>query len=211
MSTVCKIENSVLNWAVNASGLDIPALTEKFPELPGWLQSTCEISISKLQSLSSALNISFGYFFLSVPPEEPSDLVNYRTIKNKDNKTANRNLIDTIYDMEQKQAFIKESRMNDGLLPLAFVNRLSEDNDYLEFADDIRHELNLDIDWNLRVSDSLSFFRSRLSNSGVSIFKNDVVATNNKRILTVDEFRAFVNVKSGTTYDKIIKKAEQIL
>lgn len=194
MSTLCKIENSVLNWAVAASGFDVQTLTEKFPELPRWLQDTCEISINKLQKLSSALNISFGYFFLSAPPEDQAELVNYRTVKNKDNKTTSRNLIDTIYDMERKQAFIKESRINDGLLPLSFVGRMTENDDYQKFTDDMRRELNLDIDWNLKVNDAFSFFRNRISNNGVSVFKNGVVATNNKRILSVDEFRAFVLV-----------------
>lgn len=192
MAVMYKVENSVLHWAVKASGIDFLVLSEKLPKLSKWLENSTEISLPNIQKLSTVLHIPFGYFFLSEPPNEEIDLVNYRTIDNVSADVISRNLIDTIYDMERKQEFIRESRINDGFMPLPFIKKFSIDDNYLKVANDIRNKLKLDIDWNLKAKNAFLFLRYKLSNTGISVFKNGVVNTNTKRILDVNEFRAFV-------------------
>lgn len=192
MAATYKVNKEILAWAIESSGNDPRFLEKKFPKIEDWLKESSQIPIGQLQELSKTLTIPFGYFFLNEIPQEEIPLANYRTIDNEHYHQLSRNLIETIYEMERKQEFVRRSRIEDGFDPLPFIGRFDQSDDFMAIADDIREVLQLTIDWNQTAEHPYNYLRSFLNKVGILVFKNGIVKANTHRNLNLEEFRAFV-------------------
>ncbi|GAB2319494.1 ImmA/IrrE family metallo-endopeptidase [Alkalibacterium sp. s-m-22] len=192
MVATYKVDKKVLAWAIESSSNDIVSLQNKFPKIEIWLSESSEISIGNIQKLSKMLNIPFGYFFLNDIPQEEVSIANYRTIDNERYHELSRDLLETIYEMERKQEFVRLSRVKDGFDPLPIVGRFNKNTDFMTIASDIREVLGLSIDWNQKVDRPYNVLRDYLNKVGILVFKNGIVKSNTHRNLNLEEFRAFV-------------------
>lgn len=192
MAATYKVNKEILAWAIESSGNDVAFLKNKFPEIESWITESSQIPIGKIQELSKTLNVPFGYFFLNDIPHEEVPLANYRTIDNEQYHQLSRELIDTIYEMERKQDFVRRSRIEDGFEPLPFIGRFNQNDDFMDIVNDIRELLGLSTDWNEKAEHPYNFLRNVLNQAGILVFKNGIVKANTHRNLNLEEFRAFV-------------------
>lgn len=186
------IKPDIMKWAIRASNKNINALIEKFDKIELWTIKESEITVGQLNKLSKELKIPFGYFFLQNPPEEKISLLQCRTIENLDIAQPSRDLIDTIRTMETKQEYMRDFIIEDGHQPLKFVGSASENDNPVELAVEIRRTLGLHKGWNEDNSEVFNTLREAISRVGILVMQNGVVGSNNKRVLDLTEFRAFV-------------------
>ena len=190
------IQNNVIQWVLNQTseeqlGLDLMNIIKQ------WLDGTKTPTFNQIEEVSKKSNIPLGYFFLKTPPVEKIDLLEYRTIDSIELANPSRNLIDTIFEMERIQDWMKEYRQDTGFDILPLVGSLKHLNDAKLISREIRKDLDLDIDWynNVKdISDAFSYIREKLDEVGVVVMQSGVVGKNTHRSLNIDEFRAFAMV-----------------
>lgn len=190
------IQNNVIQWVLNQTseeqlGLDL------MQNIKQWLDGTKTPTFKQIEEFSKKSNIPLGYFFLQTPPVEKIELLEYRTIDSLELVNPSRNLIDTIFEMERIQDWMKEYRQDTGFDILPLVGSLKNLSDAKLISMEIRKDLDLDIDWykNVKdISDAFSYIREKLDEVGVVVMQNGVVGKNTHRSLNIDEFRAFAMV-----------------
>ncbi len=77
------VNESVLRWAIERSGLSRGALQEKFPKLQQWIAGAKWPTLHQLEAFAKATSTPFGYLFLSEPPEETLPIPHFRTIEDE--------------------------------------------------------------------------------------------------------------------------------
>ena len=190
------VQKSVIQWALDQTneeqlGLDL------MKNIKLWLDGTKTPTFNQIEDFSKKSNLPLGYFFLQTPPIEKIELLEYRTIDSIELANPSRNLIDTIFEMERIQDWMKEYRQDTGFDILPLVGSLKHLNDAKLISNGIRTDLDLEIDWykNVKdISDAFSYIREKLDEVGVVVMQSGVVGKNTHRSLNIDEFRAFAMV-----------------
>ncbi|WP_066646338.1 ImmA/IrrE family metallo-endopeptidase [Christensenella timonensis] len=191
------VNPKVLQWAINKANLDFDDVLYTFPKLNKWLEGISQPTIKQIEKLSMKTHIPFGYFFLKTPPEEKIELLEYRTIQNDIVNQPSRELVDTIYDMERRQEWMKEYLIQQDESPLSFVHSVYPDDSVLSIVEKIRKDINIKKEWYVdfkTTHDSFVYLRRKVEAAGIMIMMNGVVGNNTHRKLDVSEFRAFVIV-----------------
>lgn len=119
----------------------------------------------------------------------------FRTINNSKVKPSRR-LIDTIHDMEFKQSWMKDYRINqnDGR-KFELLHNLDTDMKVEDATAIVSRIIDLSVDKNvysLSDDDYFNFLRDKMSHLNIMVMQSGIVGTNTHRSLNVDEFRAFV-------------------
>lgn len=159
-----------------------------------WMTGEKNPTFNQLEQFSKATNIPFGYFFLSTPPIEKMELLEYRTIDSLDIGKPSRNLIDTINEMEAVQEWMRDYVKGADLGELNYVGALKGNEDISSIASTIKESLRLSKEWFLDGSDawdSFKLLRERLEDIGTIVMMNGIVGSNTHRSLDINEFRAF--------------------
>src|SRR5690625_2242688 len=105
MSTIrVKVEPKVIMDAVQKSSRKTEEVKKRFKTFDKWMNNELDPTFNQLKSLSSYLRIPFGYLLLKSPAKEKIPLLQFRTIDTESIQKPSRELIDTIFDMERKQA-----------------------------------------------------------------------------------------------------------
>jgi Zn-dependent peptidase ImmA (M78 family) len=193
------LKKPIFEWAVQRSGLSASKLRQKFPKLAEWLSGASNPTIKQLKAFAKATHTPFGYFFLEKPPEEALPSPHFRTVKDDEPKGPSLELLDTVHLMQLRQDWIREFFLEQGKSPLPFVGSPPSDKDPTAVADYIRAALKLEKDWAAKQktwTDALQVLREAMEDAGIFVFANGVVGNNNRRKLSVDEFRGFVLVDS---------------
>jgi len=195
ISPFAKINNTILQWARETSGLDVDTAAKKVgaksKQLQDWEDGLSYPRVKQLRKLAKTYMRPIGFFFLSELPEEPERIKDFRRIPD-------------IFQDEISPALRFEIR-------LAFERRIEA----LEISTDLREEakaigysigindnsehvakkirnilkVTTDIQFKLRTKEeAFNFWRSALEKLGVLIFQTGV-----KRNLIVDpqEARGF--------------------
>lgn len=159
-----------------------------------WMTGKKTPTFNQLEQFSRATNIPFGYFFLSTPPIEKMELLEYRTVDSLDIGKPSRNLIDTINEMEAVQEWMRDYVKGADLGELNYVGALKGNEDIGSIASTIMESLRLSKEWFLDGSDawdSFKLLRERLEDIGTIVMMNGIVGSNTHRSLDINEFRAF--------------------
>src|SRR5699024_7292483 len=108
--------------------------------------------------LSKYLRIPFGYLLLKTPIVEELPLLEFRTIDTEAIQNPSRELIDTIYDMERKQDWLRDVLIENSQDPLVYVGMFeySKNTNYMKVVTEIREVLNLDKNWYKDANSALS-------------------------------------------------------
>ena len=103
-------------------------------------------------------------------------------------------LIDTVYTMKRRQAWLRDEQIGIGAEPVNFVGAASLTDDPVAIGKDMRRALGMVDGWTNQVSTwtaTLDELRKTIEELGVMAVINDVVGNDTHRKLDVNEFRGF--------------------
>lgn len=187
------IQPEILTWVLDQ--IQKEKLGEKLlSNVSQWLNGSKAPTFSQIEDLSRRTEIPLGYFFLEKPPVEELKLLEFRTVDSIELTNPSRNLIDTIYEMEQVQDWMKNYRRDLGYEKLSFVGSVKDERDIKTVVERIRKDLGLPVDWHKACNDKRTAFhyiRNLLEECGVLVMMNGICGKNTHRPLQVNEFRAF--------------------
>ena len=194
------LEPKVLRWARERAGLSSEQLAEKMnvkPERVLEWEFSGKISIAQADRLAAKTYTPLGYLYLSKPPEEPLPIRDFRTRDDGPPKRPSPDLLDTFYQMQRRQGWMRDDLIEGGADPLEFVGSFSLTDDHTEVAAAMRVALGLADGWaeeRSSWSDALRFLRNRLDEIGVLVVFNGVVGNSTRRKLDRTEFQGFALV-----------------
>ena len=195
-----KLQPEVLRWARERAGFGPAELAGKLqvkPERVLEWENSGEISVAQAGKLAQRTYTPEGYLFLDEPPEDYLPIVDFRTVGDRPLSRPSPNLLDTVYTMQSRQAWMREELLSEEADQLEFVGSFDDGSDVEEVVDGIRDVLRLENGWasrNPSWSAALRQLRNRIEESGVLVFINGIVDNNTHRRLDPDEFRGFALV-----------------
>jgi len=184
----------VLAWAAERAGAD---LLNKFPHFNEWRSGAKKPTLRQLEVFAKAASVPFGYFFLSEPPEEQLPIPHFRTKGQTPGKSPSAHLLETVYLMQRRQAWLREYLIDQRHERLPFVGSESVDRDPRQVALEMRKVLGLNAEWsaNLRTwRDALRALQEKAEAAGIVVVTSSVLGNSTRRKLSVEEFRGFVLV-----------------
>ena len=192
--TLAPVNPQILRWARERAGVTQEELAAKFRKLPEWERGEARPTLKQLEKFACAVHVPFGFLLLSEPPEEHLPIADFRTVADKAGIRASPDLIDTLYAMQQRQAWLREHLVESEAKPLPFAAsaRLADDPDAV--GREMRRAVGLDDGWAAEVrtwQDAVNELRRMIERLGVMAVINGVVGNNTHRRLRVDEFRGF--------------------
>ena len=149
------------------------------------------------ERLAKATHTPFGYLFMSVPPEESLPIPDFRARGDDTHPRPSPDLLETVYSMQRRQAWMREELMAEGVEPLDFVGAYHVDDDVSSVAEAMRASLSLADDWAATEPNwslALRRLRDAAENASILVFFNGVVGNNTSRKLEPDEFQGFALV-----------------
>lgn len=188
------ITPELLRWARERAHLDVRTLAPRFPKLPQWESGEVQPTFKQLEDFAKATHVPFGYLFLPEPPQIPIPIPDFRTLQNRELRTASPDLLDTIYAMQRRQAWLRETRLECEAPPLEFVGSAKLTDDPATIGREMRRFLGLEDGWTANVrtwQESVSALRLAIEACGIMAVINGVVGNNTRRVLNVEEFRGF--------------------
>jgi len=194
MSTL-SIKPEVLAWARKRAGFEVADLLKPFPKLIEWEQGVSSPTLKQLEALASKLLAPLGYFFLPAPPEEKLPIPDFRSVHDTPIQHPSPDLLETVYSMQRRQAWLRDFIIEQGAERLPFVGSASLRDKPEEVAKNIRATLGINTGWTRTITKWRDAFTSLWLNAeqaGIVIVCNGVVGNNTSRVLDVEEFRGFV-------------------
>lgn len=187
----------VLRWARERVDISPEQLAHKVHVKPdrvlAW-EGSGEISLAQVERLAAATHTPAGFLYMSEPPDEALPIADFRTLGDRPPRRPSPDLLDTVYSMQRRQAWMRDELIADEVPPLDFVGAFTTASDPMAVAAAMRTSLELQPDWAAGVGsweDALQLLRDRIEEVGVLVAGNGVVGNNNFRPLALDEFRAF--------------------
>jgi len=189
------VSPKVLRWARVRAGLALADLEGRFPHLAEWETEAVQPTFKQLESFAKAVRVPFGFLFLPEPPEMPLPFADFRTLESRRPEGISPELLDTIQQMQRRQAWLREDRIETGMDPLRFVGAAKLSDDPAAIGREMRRLVGLDDGWAQRVPSwtaAVGELRNAIESLGVMAVINGVVGNNTHRKLDVNEFRGFV-------------------
>lgn len=189
-----EIEPTMLRWACERAGYQPSNLAKRIPQLAAWLQGEKRPTLKQLEKLANATHTPLGYLFLPAPPEEPLPIADFRTVSGGGRTAPSPDLLDTLYLMQRRQAWLRESLAEGEAEPLAFAGIARLDDVPEDVGREMRRVLGLADGWGSRArtwQEAVTELRRVIEQLGVMAVINGVVGNNTHRKLDVDEFRGF--------------------
>jgi len=194
------LQPEVLRWARERAGLTAEELAKKFPVKPErvkeW-EETGKISIAQADKLAAKTYTPLGYLYLLEPPDESLPIPDFRTRSGEVPARPSPNLLDTVYQMQHRQNWMRDDLVEGGAVPLDFIGAYNLTDSHAEVAAGMRAALGLDAEWAEERSswrDALSFLRNRLDEVGVLVTFSGIVGNSYNRKLDPAEFQGFALV-----------------
>jgi len=147
MMTRVAVNPKVLEWAAERSESDRGELTGRFPKLDRWLAGAEESTLHQLESFSKATSTPLGFLFLEAPPVEQLPVPHYRTVSDRSVHTPSPGLLDTIYMMQRRQEWLRESLIEEGRDRVPLVQCAKPAQRPAVVAERLREHLRLDATW----------------------------------------------------------------
>ncbi len=190
-----EVNPALLRWARDRAGLTVDDLLHRFPKLSEWEAGTAKPTLRQLEAFASAVAVPFGYLFLPEPPQETLPVPDFRTLDDRQVTRPSPDLLETIFDMQRRQAWLRDDRIEAGYDPLSFVGSVTAQALPAVVAAAMRRTIGIADSWaelHGTWTDALNWLRSRAEMIGIIIVINGVVGNNTSRKLDPEEFRGFV-------------------
>ena len=192
-SIIVNIAPEVLTWALKQADAD-SIDTSVLLRVQQWIEGVKKPTFHQIEELSKKTRIPLGYFFLKTPPKEKIRLIDFRTIDSVELINPSRELVDTIFDMEMICNWLHDYRAEEGFGTCQAVGCAKGKNDPIEIAKSIRDHLTIANDWYTKTrgaDDSFSYIREKINQIGITVMMSGIVRNNTRRVLNIEEFRAF--------------------
>ncbi len=192
--TRVQVPPEMLRWACERAGQSIEDLAERIPHLPAWVRKEKQPTLKQLERLAKVTHTPLGYLFLPSPPDEHLPVPDFRTVTGATRDKASPNLLDTLYAMQGRQAWLRESLVESDMKPLAFVGSARRTDRPGAVGQEMRLALGLKDGWSEGIrswQEAVSALRRSIEGLGVMAVINGVVGNNTHRQLSVEEFRGF--------------------
>jgi Zn-dependent peptidase ImmA (M78 family) len=189
-----KVEAAILRWARERAQVPYDSLLRRFPRLGDWEAGVAMPTLNQLQSFAKATHTPIGFFFLPQPPEERVPIPDFRTGRDALVERPSANLLDAIYDCEQRQEWYRDQVRGDGAAELSFVGSASTSDSVETVAERLRLALRCDVDERRRLPTWTDALRSLIDGAeslGILVMVSGVVGNSTKRKLDPAEFRGF--------------------
>ena len=191
------LQPEVLRWARERAGLSpaalVPKVVAKAERVVEWEKSGA-ISMAQADGLARITHTPLGYLFLSTPPVEPLTIRDFRIRAGAAPAPPSRELLETVYAMQRRQAWLRKELIETGHEPLGFVGRHRRSENFAAVAAEMRATLAPTADWSkarITWSDALAGLRDALDAIGVLVVCNGVAGNYTRRGLNRDEFQGF--------------------
>ena len=187
------IRPEMLRWAYERAGYDSRDLAHRIPQLLDWERGERQPTLKQLEGFAKATHTPLGFLFLPEPPVERLPIRDLRTVKEEPLRPS-ADLLDSIYAMQRRQAWLREERAECEASPLEFVGSARLNDDPTAVGQEMRRTVDLGDGWAAEVAnweDAVSELRRRIERLGVMAVINGVVGNNTHRKLDVVEFRGF--------------------
>ncbi|MSR55962.1 MAG: hypothetical protein EXS09_22220 [Gemmataceae bacterium] len=120
MPETIAVKPELIRWAIDRSRLPDDELTRTFPKLVDWRSGERMPTIAQLEKFARKTMTPLRYFFLDAPPDETLPIPDFRTVGDTPIGRPSPNLIETIQVMLRRQAWTRESIIDDGQRPLPY-------------------------------------------------------------------------------------------
>ena len=194
------LQPRVLRWARERAGLDREQLAVNLKvqtqDIAEWEHSG-RLTFNEVDDLAKHTYTPIGYLYLPEPPDDSLPIADFRTRSGASPQRPSPNLLDTVYQMQLRQAWMREEMINQEDPPLGFVGAYSLDSSPSQVAVAIGDALQLSGGWAAvegSWTNALRTLRDRIESAGVLVAFNGVVGNNTHRKLDVDEFQGFALV-----------------
>lgn len=199
-SETLRLRPDVLRWARERADLTEEDLARrvklKADRVHQWEQSG-EISMAWAERLADATHSPLGFLFLSFPPYETLPINDFRTRAGDTPLNPSLDLLETVYAMQQRSAWLRDELIDTGAEPVQLVNAYRQGTSSVDAAQAMRSALGLAADWASDAqswSDAIGLLRDHIEAAGVMVVFNGVVGNNTSRKLNPDEFQGFALV-----------------
>lgn len=195
MAVRAEVRPELLVWARERSGLALDDLTHRFPRLDEWERGDRVPTLKQLESFATATRTPVGFLFLPEPPEERVPIPDYRTMGDAGIGRPSPDLLDTIFQCQQRQEWYRDFAQLSREDPVAFIGSLSTATPVAAAAATMRETLAFEVDergatW----TEGLRLLNDHAEDAGVLVMVNGVVGSNTHRKLDPHEFRGFALV-----------------
>ncbi len=192
MTVRVPVRGELLAWARSRSRISPADLDTKFPALDEWEAGTKQPTLKQLEKFAQATHTPIGYLFLPEPPEESLPVPDFRTIGDVAIGQGSPDLLDTIYQCQQRQDWYRDFARVHREDPVSFVGTLTTHVDFVEAARQMRTVLSFEpgergSTW----SEAFSRLLNAVDEQGILVMVNGVVGSNTRRKLDPEEFRGF--------------------
>jgi Zn-dependent peptidase ImmA (M78 family) len=194
--TRVRVEPVLLRWAWERSGIDKLELSNRFPLVEAWERGERQPTMRQLEAFAKATHTPLGYFFLPEPPVERLPIKDFRSVRGAAARPSP-DLLDTLYAMQRRQAWLREERRDAEEEAFDFVGSARLTDDPAAVGREMRRLVGLDEGWAAEVKTwtaAVGELRRRIENLGVIAVINGIVGNNTSRKLDVEEFRGFALV-----------------
>ena len=189
------VNPALLVWARERAHLEVEDLIARFPKLPEWELGDRQPTFKQLEGFARATHAPIGFLLLAAPPEEPLPIPDYRTMQGNAVARPSADLLDTIFQTEQRQDWYRDFAVSEGLDRLEFVGSLTTATDVIVAAATIIGMLGFGVnDRGANVGEARRLLIERTEELGVLVMVNGVVGSNTYRPLDPEEFRGFALV-----------------
>lgn len=191
------LEPQILRWARNRAGLDESGLAKKLgvkPERVSEWERTGKLPYKKAELLAQKTYTPFGHLFLKTPPEDKLPIPDFRTLRDAPVHRPSPDLLETVYQMQRRQAWMRDFLVEEGEPALAFIGSATVGQAPEGIAQAMRREFGFADGWAAQErtwTEALMHLRQKIEAAGILIIFNGVVGNNNRRKLQPNEFRGF--------------------
>ena len=194
------LQPAVLAWARERAGFNHDQLAAKLKLQPQtvveWERSG-SITFNNVDGLAKHTHTPVGYLYLPEPPDDSLPISDFRTRAGDSPQRPSPNLLDTVYQMQRRQAWMREEMIDQEALPLEFVGAFGLDSPPWQVAAAMNEAMQLSGGWAAvegSWTNALRTLRDHVEAAGVLVVFNGVVENNTSRKLDVDEFQGFALV-----------------
>lgn len=188
---------NLLAWAVERSQREESDFRNRFGEnFDAWLSGEKQLTYRQGQEFAKFARLPFHYLFLDAIPQETLPIQDFRMLPENERakNTLHPDLLDTLWEVEYKQAWLSEYFQEIGAEKLAFVGSITRTATPESLAEAIRKTLQLQPDFARQFKDAREAFqalRQAAENLRITVLKNGTVNNNPHRRLQVKMFRGF--------------------
>ena len=190
----------VLRWARERAGLEREQLAAnlkvKTQNIAEWEHSG-RLTFNEVDDLAKHTYTPVGYLYLSEPPDDSLPITDFRTRAGVSPQRPSPNLLDTVYQMQLRQAWMREEMISQEDPLLEFVGAFNLDSSPSQVAIAMSDALQLSGGWAAvegSWTNALRTLRDQIESAGVLVVFNGVVGNNTRRKLDVEEFQGFALV-----------------